>query len=393
MRVVADANIPYLDHYLGQQAQVVRYPGRQLTTDQLAEADILLVRSVTQVDAQLLQGTRVRWVGTTTIGTDHIDQAWLQQQGIGFAHAPGCNAQAVAEYVLAALLAVAGDEPWPEWRVGIIGAGHTGSAVLRLLSALGLECVIYDPPLQQRLQTGDLEQHPEPSQVASYPFIDRLEDLLGSVDMLTCHVPLVTQGRDATHHLLGREQLARLADNTLLINACRGAVVDNQALVAGEAQRLRCVLDVWEQEPWITEPLLSQVQLATPHIAGYSLDGKVRGVAQVYEALAQFLGWPAVTAWPELPCPESPQLTITAESWPSAVSQAVAQAYAVTADHQRLCQALAAYANEDRVGRSGCFDQLRRDYPLRREWQALNLARQQQRRWPQLAALGFSAPE
>ena len=282
MKIVVDENIPCAEQLFGGLGSVVYTAGRSVSPEVVADAEVLLVRSVTAVGADLLEGSAVRFVGTATIGTDHIDLAYLAGRGITFADAAGSNSNSVAEYVIVALLVIAerAGLDLAGKSIGVIGVGNVGSKVKAKAAALGLRVLANDPPLQR--ETND-------------PDFVSLDTVLDEADIVTCHVPLTRKGLDPTWHLLDRERLGRLGPERILLNTARGGVVDNVALKeALQKNRLGpTVLDVWEGEPNIDVGLLGEVGLGTPHIAGYSLDGKVNGTVMLYEAVCEFLGEPA----------------------------------------------------------------------------------------------------
>lgn len=277
MRIVADENMPLVAELFEGLGEVVRRPGRQLAAADVRMADALLVRSVTRVDAALLAGSRVRFVGTATIGTDHLDLPWLAEAGITVASAPGCNARAVAEYVAAVLarFAVADGGGLAGRALGVVGLGNVGRQVVAIARVLGLQVLGCDPWVQL------------PGVLAR-----TLDQLLAEADIISLHAPLVRGGPHPTWHLLDAGRLARLRPGAWLLNSGRGEVVDNAALrqLLPERPDLRVALDVWEGEPSIDPALAALVQLATPHIAGYSQEGKWRGTQMVYEAFCRHLG-------------------------------------------------------------------------------------------------------
>jgi erythronate-4-phosphate dehydrogenase len=279
VKIVADENMPGLEP-LNSWAELKRLPGRTLSHADVRDADALLVRSVTTVNSRLLMGSAVGFVGSATIGTDHIDLGWLQSQRIAFAHAPGCNARAVAEYVLQAALRWSQQrgESLADKRIGLVGLGNVGAEVAMLLSAMGCEVLAIDPPRQRN---GEQALH------AAWAS----EDEVLACDMVSLHVPLTQQGDDATRHMIGAAKLAGLSSRQLLMSTCRGAVIDNNALQQRLAQtdRPTVVLDVWETEPRVPSALFQQVLLGTPHIAGYSVQGKLSGSAMVVAALYRWL--------------------------------------------------------------------------------------------------------
>ena len=350
MRIVADANIPFVEEFFGRFGAVRRVPGRLIGPADLRDADVLLVRSVTRVDRQLLQSSPVRFVGTATIGEEHVDRAWLAAQRIGFASAPGCNARSVAEYVTAAVLALALRYDWDlgRLRAGIIGRGNVGGRVEAQLRTLGISCVACDPPLAAAGQQGLVSQ-----------------EACLACDIVTVHTPLTRQGRWPTWHMLDAAALARLAPGALLINTSRGAVIEPDALVRLLRRgHTHAVLDVWAGEPAIDAQLVELTDMATAHVAGYSLDGKIAGTRMVYEALCQYLEHPADNGPVErLPgrCPDACAVPAGCSAT-EMVHGVVRAAYDIAADDARLRQVCG--SGEIAAG----FDRLRAEYPVRREF-------------------------
>ncbi len=293
LRIVADDAIAFLDEAFGDFGPVVRRPGRAIDRDVLADADVLLVRSVTRVDAALLDGTPVRFVGSATAGRDHVDEPSLARAGVTFSAAPGCNAVAVAEYVLAALahVAAARGTPWPaSGPVGIVGFGCVGRRLAARLRALGAQVLACDPPLASH-RVAPHEPDPVLAAQVATEGLRPLQELVDRCDVLSLHVPLIDDGPHPTRGLLDRDRLARLRDGTTVVNTCRGGVVDDDALAEHLASgRLSAVLDVWADEPTPRTALVDAAVVATPHVAGYSTPGKRRACAQVHEALARFVG-------------------------------------------------------------------------------------------------------
>jgi len=354
MHIIADENIPSVARAFASLGEVTLLPGRGMQPSQVRDADILLVRSVTRVDERLLQDSRVRFVGSATIGFDHVDRGYLAGRGIGFATAPGSNATSAAEYVVSALLALAGQQGL-ELRgrtAGIIGCGNVGSRVRHRLCALGMHCLVNDPPLQAQGGHDD--------------FVDL--DTLLQADVITLHVPYTRDGDHPTHHLADAALLARLRPGAVFINTARGAVTDNAALDRLLAARgdIAAVLDVWEGEPDIRLSLLEKVRLGTPHIAGYSLDGKLRGTEMIYHAACAHFGQPVEwRAADDLPAGPSLDLrSLRGAPLLAGLQQAVFACYDVREDDARLRQITALPAAE----RPACFDRLRKEYPLRREF-------------------------
>ncbi len=267
MRILADENIPVVDAFFADQGSIRRLPGRAIDRAALAEVDVLLVRSVTEVSRAALAGSPVRFVGTCTIGTDHLDLDYFAEAGIAWSSAPGCNARGVVDYVLGCLLAMAEvrGADLAERTYGVVGAGQVGGRLVEVLRGLGWKVLVCDPPRQAREPDGE--------------FVS-LERLLAEADVISLHTPLNRDGEHPTRHLLDEPRLAALRPGTWLVNASRGAVVDNQALrrlLEGGAD-LEVALDVWEGEPQADPELAARCLIATPHIAGYSLEGKLHAL-------------------------------------------------------------------------------------------------------------------
>lgn len=373
LNIVADENIPALRAFFGPLGSIRTLAGRSMTSADLQDADVLLVRSITSVDKTLLDGTRVGFVGTATIGTDHIDLAYLDRRGIPFSSAPGCNADAVVEYVLTVLYGLAAEQGFRllDKAVGIVGVGNVGSRLAQRLEKLGVRLLLNDPPRAQRGEAGFVE----------------LDALLYQADIICLHTPLVTSGPCPTQHLLGPEQLARLRPNALVVNAGRGAAIDGAALLAVTEQRsdLTLVLDVWEGEPGIDPALVPRVRIATPHIAGYTLDGKIRGTYMLYQALCRHVGLPDAGPLQDyLPQPPVCGLTLGTGAEPLELMRLL---YDPWRDDRALRATLCLPDAERRLA----FDRLRKEYPVRREFATLRLT---EARDPvlanELAALGFA---
>ncbi len=356
MKIVADENIPFAADCFCSIGKVEVAAGNEMTPDLLADADILLVRSVTNVDFNLLSNSRVRFVGTATIGFEHIDTEFLKQRGIGFASAPGSNANSVAEYVAASLLSVGRKHKiqLEGKSIGVIGVGNAGSRVVAKCTALGMKCVPNDPPLKR--QTGDQKYRP----------IEEVFDC----DVISIHTPLTFEGIDKTYHLADEKFFNSLKTGCIFINTARGAVADSTALKnALRSGKLdAAVLDVWENEPDIDIKLLDIVDIATPHIAGYSLDGKIAGMIMIYEAACQYFGLETkFDAQTFLPAPQVPQIEIEPDkdNEQEMLLEAVEKVYDIKADDARLRRILKMRKDK----RGGFFSRLRKEYPVRREFQ------------------------
>lgn len=359
MRIVADENIPLLDEFFAGFGQIRRLPGRGIDAAAVADADLLLVRSVTQVDRALLQGSKIKFVGTCTIGTDHLDLDYFQQTGITWASAPGCNARGVVDYVLGSLLVLAEQQgvDLASRTYGVVGAGQVGSRLIKVMRGLGWRVLVCDPP-RQAAEGGD--------------FVS-LQQVLDECDVISLHTPLERLGEHATHHLFGAERLAALKPGSWLINASRGAVVDNAALreLLPRRNDLQVVLDVWEGEPQVDVVLAGLCRIATPHIAGYSLDGKLRGTAQIYQALCQHLGVTPSTELAQLmPAPWLSEISLDAGA---AVDWALASICRAVYDPRRDDVDLRRSLQGDSTLRRAAFDGSRKRYPMRREIDGLTV--------------------
>ncbi len=348
MQIVADENMPLVRELFSAFGDVRLLPGRKIGNADLRDADALLVRSVTRVDESLLRDSPVRFVGSATIGTDHIDRAYLQQRAIRFDNAPGCNAQAVAEYVLSALLLLIDEHRFDPHKdsIGIVGFGNVGKCLAALLDVLRWPYVLNDPPLQS---AGF--QHPL--------MVDKAAILCCKV--ISLHTPLTREGLWPSYHWLAATEFKQLHHQTI-INACRGPVVDNHALNHWLQQDDEncAVLDVWEKEPDVDPDLLKRVRLATPHIAGYSVEGKTNGSYMVHEAFCRYFSLPDQSArWrlaektmdSSLPAEPQQRLATIARYF-----------YDIRNDDMRLRHALSTSSD-----RPHTFDQLRKNYPERRE--------------------------
>ncbi len=372
MKILVDENMPYAQGLFARLGEVKLVPGRPLPLEELADADALMVRSVTKVNADLLAGTGVKFVGTATAGTDHVDDSWLKQTGIGFSAAPGCNAIAVVEYVFSALLMLAERDGFAlqDRTVGIVGVGNVGGRLQTRLETLGIRTLLCDPPRADAGEPGD--------------FLP-LETLVEQADILTFHTPLFKDGPYKSLHLADEALIRRLKPGTILINACRGPVVDNQALLAclAQGQQLSTVLDVWEPEPALNLELLAKVDIGTPHIAGYTLEGKARGTTQVFEAYSAFIGQPQQVALSSLlPTPEFSQITLNGPLDQPTLKRLAHLVYDVRRDDAPLRKV---------AGIPGEFDKLRKHYLERREWSSLRVQCTVEQTATTLKNLGFDA--
>jgi len=355
LKIIADENIPYVKEVFSHLGGVQCCPGRKMSREIVADAEILLVRSVTPVNEKLLKNSTVRFVGTATIGTDHVDLDYLKKRGIHFMSAAGSNSNSVAEYVVAALLVLAEKYGWQleEKTIGIIGVGNVGSKVALKAKALGLKVLGNDPPLQRE---GKGEG-----------FVS-LEEVLAEADIVTCHVPLSYSGQDATYHMINQKTLDQIREGTAFFNTARGAVVDSEALKSALHRKAigPVVLDVWENEPNIDVEILEPADIGTPHIAGYSLDGKVNGTMMLHQALCEYLkSSDAISIEKLLPPPIVPEITLnsTNATEQKLIAETFSDIYDITADDAALRKIIDLPADE----RGRYFDDLRKNYPIRRE--------------------------
>ncbi|WP_313033127.1 4-phosphoerythronate dehydrogenase [Acinetobacter sp.] len=349
MKIVVDENLAFTEYFFADFGEIQQAAGRTLTHADVKDAEALLVRSVTQVNANLIQGTKLKFVGSATIGTDHLDIPALEQQHIAWSNAAGCNAQAVAEYVITALLHLKPElmDANDHFTLGIVGLGNVGSRLAIMAKLLGWNVIGYDPFVQR--------EH-----VQQVEF----EELLKTADAISTHVPLTKTGDHPTYHLINAAALAQMKPEAILINSARGPVVKEAALIADIQQTQRSVvLDVFEHEPEISEQLLNLITLVTPHIAGYSLEGKARGTQMIYDAFCRTFHYPATKQFEtQLPVCEP---YFKDRDLKAVLKQYLSQIYDIARDDANLRSCL----KDGKVDQKA-FDYLRKTYPLRREWAA-----------------------
>ena len=354
MKIYIDENMPHGKAFFESFGEVIPFSGRDVTAEVIQDADILLVRSITKVNQSLLSlNTKLQFVGTATIGVDHIDTDYLQSRNIAFSSAPGCNKISVADYVLSALLVVTEQRQLPllSQTVAIVGAGNTGTAVYDCLTAIGINCLLYDPLLEQ---AGDSRK------------FCHFDEVL-TADVISLHVPKTLVGPHKTFHLFNQSVLEQLSSQQILINACRGEVIDNKALLslAIKGQIPTLILDVWENEPNIDQQLLPYVTIATPHIAGYSLDGRARGTEMLYLSLCKTLNKPAMlTSTDFTEQPAINEITISSDITPELLKSLVHLIYDVRRDDALF---------RKKVNEVNGFDNMRKNYPERRELSTLTV--------------------
>lgn len=353
MKIIADENIPFVKQCFNPAGECLTVSGRRITNQILQDADVLLVRSITRIDKNLLEGTNVKFVGTATIGFEHVDIDYLAAKDISFASAPGSNANSVAEYIVSALLNLAEKYKFDITRksIGIVGVGNVGSRVEKKVRSLGMKVILNDPPLKR--QTGDEKYRP----------IEEIFDC----DIVTLHTPLNFEGPDKTYHLADERFFKSLTKNAIFINTCRGGVHDTAALknaIAGGKIKAS-VCDVWEDEPNIDTELVKMVDFGSPHIAGYSYDGKIAGMIMIYNAFcSHFNIEPEFTEKDFLPKPEFEHITVSKDE-KRALLTAVNTLYDIKKDDEKLRQII----KESAEKRGTYFDALRKNYHTRREFQ------------------------
>ncbi len=354
MKIVCDDRIPFLRGALEPYAQVVYAPGSEITAGTVRDADALIVRTRTKCNAGLLEGSAVKMVATATIGFDHIDTDWCESHDIDWTNAPGCNSSSIEQYMGSLLVTMARTMGF-ECRtktIGVIGAGHVGSKVARLAALLGFRVLICDPP-RARMEGPSL--------------FCTMEQLIDQADIITCHVPLTMEEEDSTYHLFDSKRIQGMRPDQILINTSRGEVVDCQALKeALSLGRIKAAaLDVWENEPQPDRELMDLLFIATPHIAGYSADGKACGTAMSVQAIAQRFDLPC-TEWTvqDIPAPvQSLEFSIdtTGLTPRQVLEEAILYSYNIKEDDARL-----------RLDPNG-FELQRSEYPIRREFTAYSV--------------------
>lgn len=349
MKIVADENLAFTEYFFADFGEIQQAAGRTLTHADVKDAEALLVRSVTKVNAELVQDTKLKFVGSATIGTDHLDIAALKQHNIAWSNAAGCNAQAVAEYVISALLYLKPKllDANDSFTLGIVGLGNVGSRLAVMAKLLGWKVIGHDPFVQR-----------EHVQQVEW------EELLKTADAISTHVPLTKTGNHPTYHLINAEALAQMKPEAILINSARGPVVEESALIADIQQTQRSVvLDVFEHEPEISEQLLNLITLVTPHIAGYSLEGKARGTQMIYDAFCKTFNHAANKQFEtQLPVCEP---YFKDSDLKAVLKQYLTRIYDIARDDANLRGCL----KDGKVDQKA-FDYLRKTYPLRREWAA-----------------------
>lgn len=367
MQIVADKQIPYVTELFSRFASIDLYDGREINADKIHYASILLIRSVTRVNADLLVGSQVKFVASFTSGHDHIDIDYLKENNIGYADTKGSNARSVAEYVISSLFVLAEQFNFnlQDKSVGIIGCGEVGSLVADMLDTVGVHIMMSDPFLRDAFFSvfqGGVN--------IGQQYRDIKE--LFSADILTLHVPLIKEGLYPTQQLVDADFLERVKDDVILLNTSRGDVIDEDALKKHlRDKRIKLVLDVWQGEPNIDLSLLTGVIIGTPHIAGYSAEGKVSAIEIIFKSICKFLSIYTFLSAERLLELNNQELLIEVDmADEDAIKKAVLASYDVRRDQISL-QCLSEQVGEQQRG--AYFDQLRSNYAIRTEFSAMTV--------------------
>ena len=354
MKIVCDNKIPFLKGALEPYASVLYLPGKDTTAEVLKDADAVITRTRTKCNETTLKGSNVKMIATATIGFDHIDTEWCEQNGIEWTNAPGCNSWSVRQYMASLLVHILNHYYLDRHNctLGVIGVGNVGSKVAEIATILGLKVLLNDPP-RARKEGND-------------GFVS-LDEIMEKCDIITCHVPLQRSGQDATFHLFDNERISQLKPHQILINTSRGEVVDNKSLkIALQNKKIKAAsLDVWENEPDIDTELMELLFTATPHIAGYSLDGKANGTWMSVQAIGRKFNLPCKD-WKvtEIPLPAQPvnfSIDLKGKNTDAVLDEAILYTYNIFSDDSRFRE------------NPSDFEQQRADYPIRREFPAFTI--------------------
>ncbi|MBN1821989.1 MAG: 4-phosphoerythronate dehydrogenase PdxB [Prolixibacteraceae bacterium] len=348
MKIIVDDKIPYIKGALEPFAEVVYLPGNKTTPEVVKNAEAIITRTRTICNEQLLKDSKVKFIASATIGFDHIDTAYCEKSGIGWTNAPGCNAESVNQYIASALFSyfLKKSESPENKTIGIVGVGNVGSKVARLCEIIGMKVLLNDPP-RERVEG--------PEKFTS------LKQICEESDIITFHVPLINSGKDKTLHMVDDVFIQSLKNKPLLINTCRGEVFDTNAVKSAymEKQISGLIIDCWENEPDLDLEMLKLCDFATPHIAGYSKDGKANGTRMSVQAVSRFFKL-GIDNWePEgVELPKSTKIEIDGQESDefSIIAEAVLSTYNIETDDKNLRE------------NPGIFEKLRGDYPVRREF-------------------------
>lgn len=352
IKIVSDDKIPFLKGTLEPFAEIKYLAGSKITAHDVADADALITRTRTKCNAALLQNSAVKFIGTATIGFDHIDYQWVDEKGIEWTNAPGCNSGSVKQYMAAAFSLLIKEKgiSLKGKTIGIVGVGNVGKKVAEVAKAFGMNALLNDPP-RQRAEGGN--------------FVS-FDEVVAESDIISFHTPLNRDGIDKTFHLFDKSLISNLKRGVVICNTCRGEVIETEALKDALQQGVvgHAIIDVWENEPLIDLQLLDNVFVATPHIAGYSLDGKANGTAMVVQALSKHFDLPLKDWFPAtIPTPEQPVICVelSQHSQEQILADIILHTYPIRRDDLMLRQSVETF--EDQRG----------NYPLRREFEAYSV--------------------
>lgn len=352
MKIVADDKIPFLKGVLEPFSSVKYLPGNLITKDHITDADAIITRSITNCNSELLKDTKVKFIATATIGDDHIDKTFCTKNNIQWTSAKGCNSGAVEQYVLSAILNLAIDNAFDisGLTIGIIGVGNIGSKIKRIAEILDLKILLNDPPRAEAEEDNE--------------FVG-LDQVLSDSDIISLHVPLIFEGKFKTYHLADETFFDQLEKEKIFINSSRGGVVNTKALIkAIDNQKiLHSVIDVWEDEPNIHPELLGWLDYGTPHIAGYSWEGKAMGTAMSVSAISRFFNLGIDDWYPEIEKPEHNLVSINCEG--KTIYEIIREAVNATYDIRKDSHQFKGIYNE--------FENLRRNYSFRWEYDNYNI--------------------
>ncbi|MBT4288265.1 MAG: 4-phosphoerythronate dehydrogenase PdxB [Deltaproteobacteria bacterium] len=371
MKIVVDDKIPFIRGILEIYGKVIYAPGGAIDNEMVKDTDAIIIRTRTKCNKQLLKNSSVKFIATATIGYDHIDKDYCSAHNIKWVNAPGCNAKSVEQYMTAALLYLhIHDQIELKGKtLGVVGVGNTGSKTAKIAEILGMNVLLNDPPRARQENSG--------------PFVS-LKEIIAHADFICFHVPLNREGVDQTYHLVDQSFIDKVSSKVFLMSTCRGEVIDNQVLKSALNlnQVQGAVLDVWENEPTIDLELMDLCKITTPHIAGYSADGKVNGTENSVRALSQFFNLD-LNKWkcPDIPVPHAMEISIDGKGKPDEqiLFEAVHYTYPIEKDDEKLRQS------------TSTFEKQRGDYPIRREFNnyKVRLSNGSEKVEEQLKKLGF----
>ncbi|MDP6524923.1 MAG: 4-phosphoerythronate dehydrogenase [Kiritimatiellia bacterium] len=384
MKIVCSSTMPFVEEAFSTLGETVVLEGREITADDVRDAELMAIRSTTKVNSKLLDGSPVRFIGTATIGTDHLDIPYMEDNNIHWCYSPGCNANSVAEYITSALLWIAqkGQFRLRGKTLGVVGVGNVGSRVVSRGRTLGMQVLQNDPPRQRC----------EPENESLFVSMDHL---LEESDIVTMHVPLTRGGHDPTCQMAENEFMASMKPGAVFINAARGPILNSTALLAAMDNGTveHAIIDTWEGEPEYRTDLLDAIDIGTPHIAGYSFEGKVAGTMMVYEEACRFLGVePSWNPEASMPPPEVPVIDVDCrgKSFEEILWDIVRRVYDIRRDDADMRKKTCLEAR-----RAEHFDSLRKGYHMRREFRytSVTLKNAPEGLANTVAALGFQVAD